>query len=86
MPTYTYKCLNGHEWDVVEPMLAPEAVTWCGICDAEAFRKPQVVAVIWNGLPPHREHERGSELDQHLKSTDRNRDEYLEMHENDDND
>ena len=83
MPEYTYVCLNGHYETITEPMLF-DGEHLCGICDAEMWRKPQAVNVVWNGLPPHREGERGHELSQHLRDVDKNRDNYLEMHENDD--
>lgn len=82
MPEYTYMCINHHYETITEPMLY-DGEHLCGICDGEMWRKPGAVSVVWNGLPPHREHERGNELDQHFKDVDRNRERYQEIHDDD---
>jgi len=52
MPTYTYVDGNGHERTVIHRMSENPQVI-CDTCKAVMHRKPQRVAVNWNGLPPH---------------------------------
>ena len=83
MPEYDYVCPFKHTETVTEPMLF-DGEHRCGICDEAMWRRPGIVHVVWNGLPPHRQDERGHELDYHLRNVDRSRDEYLETHTDDD--
>lgn len=57
MPTYVYADRNGHERIVIHGMSANPVIT-CQKCAAIMHRRPQIVAVNWNGLPPHLEGER----------------------------
>jgi hypothetical protein len=44
------------------------------------WRVPQAVAINWNGLPPHREHERSPAVQSMIDNAPANRDKYLETH------
>lgn len=53
MPLYVYRCPCGHETEREEPMLHTQAVD-CPMCGNLMQRKPQAVAVNWNGPKPSR--------------------------------
>ena len=72
MPLYTYRCFNGHEQEIEEPMLS-DAVYFC-FCGHEMKRKPQLVSVNWNGLKPSQGFIHPN-IKQHIADSERYRDE-----------
>ena len=48
MPTYEYKCTNGHQFEVIQRM-ADDALTECEVCDATVQRVFHPVAVHFKG-------------------------------------
>jgi len=52
MPTYTYTDRSRHDTTIIHGMTEEPVIT-CDICGEAMHRRPQVVAVNWNGLPPH---------------------------------
>lgn len=74
MPDYIYRCVNGHETSVTEPMFAQSEII-CG-CGLAMWRKPQIVGVTWGGLPPSRAGMSPVVQDM-IDGADKRRDEYL---------
>ena len=79
MPVYQYMDQNGHEMSVKHSMTQSPVIS-CPICQSSMWRKPQAVAVNWNGLPPHRQHERSPEVQSMIDNAPANRDRYQELH------
>jgi len=48
MPTYEYKCENGHQFEVVQRM-ADDALTACEVCEAPVQRVFHPIAVHFKG-------------------------------------
>ena len=78
MPEYLYTC-GRHSKHATHPMEWSTGVV-CGLCGAEMWRKPQVVAVLWGGLPPSGG-ELAIDIQQHISNIDENRDAFAKEHE-----
>lgn len=52
MPTYVYRCDNGHEFEVVQSMSA-DALTTCQTCDAHAQRVLFAPSIVFKGSGFH---------------------------------
>lgn len=57
MPNYIYRCPECEcEIELARPMLDDQPVI-CPECEEFMQRKPQVIAVNWNGVPPSKQAE-----------------------------
>ena len=84
MPEYQYT--DGvHTTAVIHPMLFMDDVN-CTVCGTIMWRKPQIVGVIWNGLPPHLTETLSPEMNDIINNGDRRRDEYKAKKEAERND
>ena len=68
MPEYIYRCIFGHEMEVIEPMVTDRKHV-CLICGGGMWRKPQGVSVNWNGQKPSRG-ELSPEIRHHVENVD----------------
>ena len=59
MPTYGYRCSNGHHWELVQRMTEP-ALTQCAECGAAATRVFYPVGVVFKGQGFYKTDSRGS--------------------------
>ena len=78
MPEYVYTD-GKHTKHATHPMEWSTGVI-CTLCGAEMWRKPQVAAVIWGGLPPSGG-EPAPDIQQHLRNIDKSRDDFEREHD-----
>jgi putative FmdB family regulatory protein len=74
MPSYLYRCPEGHEFTVIHGMLEITR-QFCPLCGAEAHRKPQALAIKRSCFI-----EPSPAIKQHLDNVPRLRDEYERKH------
>lgn len=79
MPEYVYKCDDGHFKDVLHRMLYSTSIL-CD-CGLEMRRVPQMPAVTWGGLPPHRTDEIGPAARDLLDNAEANREAFIAKQE-----
>lgn len=79
MPTYVYKCPEGHGKEVLHRMEYSTGI----VCDCGELmhRVPQMPGVVWGGLPPHKEHNIGPAARNVLDNFDANREAYIAKQE-----
>lgn len=63
MPVYVYRCPDGHEREIIEPMDC-DSPRFCELCSHRMWRKPQPFNVNWNGLKPS-----GGDISQEIRDT-----------------
>lgn len=70
MPKYVYADQNGHRKELTQSISQlDKGIVLCDECDLVMHRVPQVVAVNWNGLPPHLEDARPPQIKKYVKET-----------------
>lgn len=79
MPEYTYTDELGHIVTMTHKMMYNGPVH-CTQCGGEMWKRPQLVAVTWGGLPPS-SGELSPTIADHVRNADRNRDDYLRRKE-----
>lgn len=75
MPQYVYKCPQAHYKEVLHRMAYSTGIV-CE-CGEMMHRVPQMPAVVWGGLPPHKEHYRGRAAREFLDGFDERKDQYI---------
>jgi hypothetical protein len=79
MPSYVYKCENGHTQDVIHRMLYTTGIV-CVVCDARQWRVPQPITVTWGGLAPSGGNI-SPQVEAHINGADRARAEFEAVHD-----
>lgn len=81
MPDYIYTDTRHHTRVISHSMLENPRII-CPFCRASMWRKPQKIAVNWNGLPPHLESARPTFLQNFIDTAPERRAHYLDTQEN----
>ena len=79
MPEYTYTDDLGHVVTMTHEMMYNGPVH-CSLCGGLMWKRPQVVAVNWGGLPPSKG-EPHPDIAQRIRDEQRNRDEFRKRKE-----
>lgn len=74
MPNYEY--VDEEHSQTVTHSMSDNPVIICPSCGAEMHRKPQLVRVNWQGLPPHKAHLRSPAVQSMINNADENRERF----------
>lgn len=75
MPEYLYTDQRGHTASMIHKMTDDPEIT-CPECGEKMHRRPQLVAVNWNGIPPHLQTSRPPAIQAMIDNEQRNREHY----------